>query len=134
MKLLAFFVLLVAFCFAELPDQEIIPSPAQGKENALTLMPIITKAPNLVGAVNTLAATAEYSIESHRTNTWTRIPVMTAFNTACFLTYTEYQTRATAAHYGCEVYFDQATTFWFLYAFSDLNTDTYCKARCIQWS
>eukprot|EP01001_Neometanema_parovale_P000140 NODE_10150_length_607_cov_118.712810_g9876_i0.p2 GENE.NODE_10150_length_607_cov_118.712810_g9876_i0~~NODE_10150_length_607_cov_118.712810_g9876_i0.p2 ORF type:complete len:154 (-),score=59.29 NODE_10150_length_607_cov_118.712810_g9876_i0:146-550(-) len=132
----SFFVICVLALAATTMAWQVAPpsaSKADAKEVAAIRedMPVTAR----VGVVSTLAASAEFSLESHNANKWVYSKMIHALNSACFLTYTESNTPAgRSASTGCEILYNAADTMWYLYAKSGSSTDTWCKARCLQWS
>ena len=80
------------------------------QENAILVEATITRAntSHLAPAVvNTLQGTTEWSVETKPGAGWVKAAMITAINTACFLTYSEYWSTNTQA--GCAVIYDPST-------------------------
>merc|ERR1711934_60592 len=104
-----------------------------GKENAkLVDLGVSAPAPRPEGAVNTIEATAEFNITATFGQGWVYAPVMSALNSACYLTYV-----SIGGTGGCEVFYDPKAVMWYVFAYSPPTAPqdgSTCKTRCIKWS
>ena len=84
--------------------------------------------------VNTLQATAEFSVEAHNGVGWTSTYIAPGTNNFCSLTYSQ-SFAASSPQTGCAVFYDVKSNRYFLQAFSGyVGSSSWCKARCITWS
>lgn len=84
--------------------------------------------------VNTLQATAEFSLDSHNGQGWRTVAIAPALNNFCSQTSSIFYGQNNVQT-GCEVYYDPSTSSYYLKAFSGaIGSSSWCKARCLTWS
>jgi hypothetical protein len=126
--LILFFLRRRLFCDSSLSQ---IPPP-QGKVTSAQAANA-TSTSSLV--VQTLQASAEFSIEAHNGIGWTSVYISQGTNAFCSLSYTQYWGQTTVTQTGCMVLYNPGSNQYFLQAYSGLGgSSSWCKARCLLWS